>query len=66
VNNSLFLNTQEEALADDSTRVTVYGVGYGEGPLWNTIYDVGVQTTLFSLREFRRRLESGPVNWGGP
>jgi uncharacterized protein YndB with AHSA1/START domain len=52
-----------DPVSEASTRITVYGMGYGEGPLWDTMYDVGVQTTQYTLAEFRNRLLNGPVNW---
>ena len=44
-----------EELDEDRTRVIVCGVGYGDGPDWDAIYRVGVQSTRYSLELFHKR-----------
>lgn len=68
----LFTVFELEPVADDSTRVTVYGVGYRDTPSSNAVRELFREGNAWSLRMLHRRFAEGPVDWadalsgGGP
>lgn len=54
-----------EGVDGDRTRLSVSGVGYGEGEEWDRIYQVGVYGNQASLQQLHKRISSGPRDWAG-
>jgi len=46
-----------------STRVTLSGVGYGAGPVFDTLYRQFEWANAYSLAELKSRFVAGPIDW---
>lgn len=47
----------------DTTRITLSGVGYGPGPVFDNLYRQFEWANAYSLSELKARFVSGPVDW---
>jgi uncharacterized protein YndB with AHSA1/START domain len=52
-----------EPVADRRTRVTISGVGYGEGPEYDQLIEFFRQGNAWSLERLRERFVTGPADW---
>jgi hypothetical protein len=55
-----------EAVESMRTRLTITGVGYGNGEDWDSIYRVGLYGNQASLLQLHERIDSGPTDWDSP
>ncbi|MGB5107817.1 MAG: SRPBCC domain-containing protein [Candidatus Zixiibacteriota bacterium] len=53
-----------EPVGADSVKVRFYHLGWGANAEWNAIYDYFDKAWEFVLGNFRKRFESGPIEWG--
>lgn len=52
-----------ETVGSDSVKVRFYHLGWGAAAEWNAIYDYFDKAWEFVLGNFRKRFESGPIEW---
>lgn len=50
-------------LTPQSTRVTLSGVGYGAGPVFDNLYRQFEWANAYSLAELKSRFVTGPIDW---
>ena len=51
-----------ESLGANSTRLRSVGLGYGDGPDWDVVYDFFTKGNSYLYGELKKRLESGPAS----
>ena len=52
-----------EPLEDDVVRITVSGLGYGDGPEFDNLYEMFRRANEWTLRRLHERFAKGPVAW---